>query len=86
MIPKQPDTSIKPITISQAVQKMNGGRPTIHALQKAGRRVEKQKALVGQQETEEETEVETEESSGPVLRSGRLSRRTKKAKNAKTTL
>ncbi|KAF4631973.1 hypothetical protein G7Y89_g6153 [Cudoniella acicularis] len=35
---------------------------------------------------EAETEGETEDSSGPVLRSGRLSKKTKKAKNAETTL
>ena len=41
------------ITIAQAVQKMNGDRLIIHALQKAGRIAEKRKALVTPQENED---------------------------------
>ena len=53
MIPRQPYTSAKLITIAQAVQKMNRDRPTIHTLQKAGRIAEKRKALVTPQEDED---------------------------------
>ena len=45
MIPRHSD-AFKPITIGQATQKMNRDRPTIHALQKAGRAAENRKALV----------------------------------------
>jgi hypothetical protein len=53
MIPKQPDPSTRPITITQAVQKMNGDRPTISALQKAGRLAEKRKTFATPQDDED---------------------------------
>jgi hypothetical protein len=53
MIPKQPDLSARSITIAQAVRKMNGDRPTISALQKAGRLAEKRKTLATPQDDED---------------------------------
>jgi hypothetical protein len=155
MIPHQSEGS-KPISIGQAAQKMNGDRPTINALQKAGRAAENRKAFVTPQDDEDhealaaqwEAEVaagtarerrgsssdgsdnelfisvetpslprhkplkgkgkgkekekelaknsrkrkvrfedeEEEERNGPVLRSGRLSTKTKKARGAKSIL
>lgn len=58
LIAKHSNMSEKPITISQAVQKMNGNRPTIRALQKAGRLAEKQKALVGHEDDRDRQELE----------------------------
>ena len=81
LIARHSNMSEKLITIGQAVQKMNSNRPTIRALQKAGRLAEKQKALVGH-EDDEEVEV----SIGLVSRCGRRSRMTKKAMNAESTL
>ena len=53
MIPKQPDSSARLITITQAVQKMNRDRPTISALQKAGRLAEKRKTFATPQNNED---------------------------------
>jgi hypothetical protein len=52
MIPRQPDAS-KSITIGQAAQKINGDRPTIHTLQKAGRAAENRRALITPQDNED---------------------------------
>ena len=52
MITRQSEGS-KPITISQAVQKMNRDRPTIHALQKAGRAAKRRRALMTPQDNED---------------------------------
>jgi hypothetical protein len=53
MIPKQPDPSARPITIAQAVQKMNKDRPTINALQKAGRLAKKRKTFATPQDNKD---------------------------------
>ena len=58
LITKHSNISEKPITISQVVQKMNSNRPTIRALQKAGRLTEKQKALVGHEDNRDRQELE----------------------------
>ena len=58
LIARHSNISEKLITISQAVQKMNGNRPTIRALQKAGRLAEKQKALIGHKDDRDRQELE----------------------------
>ena len=50
LIARHSNMSEKLITIGQAVQKMNSNRPTIRALQKAGRLIEKQKVLVSHED------------------------------------
>ena len=58
LITRHSNISEKPITISQVVQKMNSNRPIIHVLQKAGRLIEKQKALVGYKDNRDRQELE----------------------------